>query len=215
MTPRDTGDLLQRLTPARGPLPPQRWGFLPTGQFWRLAARTPILFGLWFVTGFFYDWLRSFGLPWWQNGLGCLVFTAIWAGLVERWSRQYFIRCRMRALSSPEDPFDVAQSELVPAQEPQRGLPIVATSEFWDYAYERLFGRAKIVAYVVLNAMFFVVAFYPSWQVLAGSFLVMVAISLGLGWWQRRLLRSQLDGAHVGPSLVGSSMPGLQAGDDR
>ncbi|MDC0669334.1 hypothetical protein [Nannocystis radixulma] len=215
MTPRETVDLLQRLTPSRGPLPPQRWGFLPTEQFWRLAARTPIFFGLWFIAGFFYDWLCSFGLPWWQNGLGCLVFTAVWAGLVERWSRQYFIRRRMRALSSPECPFEEAPSELVPAQEPQRGLPIVATSEFWDYAYEKLFGRGKTVAYVVFNAMFFMVAFFPSWQVLVGSFLVMVAMSLGLGWWQRRLIRSQFEGAQAGPVLAGSSMPGLQSGDDR
>jgi hypothetical protein len=122
---------------------------------------------------------------------------------------------RMRALSSPENPFDEAPSELIPAQEPQRGLPIVATSEFWDYAFEKLFGRGKNLAYVVLNAMFFMVAFYPSWQVLVGSFLVMVAISLGLGWWQRRLIRSQLEGVQAGPSLAGSSIPSLQSGDDR
>ncbi|MCY1060261.1 hypothetical protein [Nannocystis sp. SCPEA4] len=154
-------------------------------------------------------------MPWWQNGLGCLVFTAVWAGLVERWSRQYFIRRRMRALGSPEDPFEEAPSELVPVQEPQRGLPIVATSEFWDYAFEKLFGGGKTVAYVILNAMFFMVAFFPSWQVLVGSFLVMVAISLGLGCWQRRLIRSQLEGAQAGSVLVGSSIPSLQSGDDR
>lgn len=69
-----------------------------------------------------------------------------------------------------------------------------------------VFGRGKSVAYVVLDAMFFMVAFYPSRQVLVGSFLVMVAISLSLGWWQRPLIRSQ---------LAGSSMPSLQSGDDR
>src|SRR5690606_34146416 len=90
VTPRETMDLRQRWTPSRGPLPPQRWGILPTEEFWSLAALTPISFVFWLAALFFYDWLVSFGLPWWQNGLGCMVFAAVWAGLMERWSRKFF-----------------------------------------------------------------------------------------------------------------------------
>jgi membrane protein implicated in regulation of membrane protease activity len=208
---------MQRLTPARGPLPPQRWGFLPTEQFWRLAALTPPISVVFWLGAFaICNGLLSIGLPWWQNGLGCLVFTALWAGLVERWSRGYLVRRRARALSEPEGQRHEARSDLVPTQEPQRGLPVVATSEFWDYAFERLFGRGKTVAYVVFSALFFMAAFYPSWLVVLGSISVVVAISLGLGWWQRRLLRSQLEGDQTGPELVEESpRPSLPATTDR
>lgn len=214
MTLRETVDLRPRLAPSRGPLPPQRWGFLPTEQFWRHAALTPISFGFWFVAIAVYNWVRSFGWPWWQNGLGFMAFTAVWAGLVERWSRRYFVRRRMQALSSPEGLFDEMRGELVPAPAPQQGLPIVATHEFWDYAFERLFGRGKTVAYIVFNGAFFMVAFYPSWSVLLGAFSVVLAISLSLGWWQRRLIRSQLAGARADMVLSGSLRPRLQPGDD-
>lgn len=208
-------DLRHRLTPSRGPLPPQRWGFLPTEQFWSLAALTPISFAFWIGAIIFYDWLVSFGWVWWQNGLGFLVFTATWAGLVERWSRKYLKRRRRSALRSPDGQLGEAQGALVPVRKPQRGVPVVATAEFWDYAFERLFGRGKIVVYIVFHFMFFMAAFYPSWQVLLGSFSVLLALSFGLGWWQRRLIRSQLEGAQAGPTLAGSSRPSLQPGDDK
>lgn len=209
-------ELRQQLTSSRGPLPPQRWGFLPTEQFWNLAALTPISFVFWIGAAFFYDWLVSFGWPWWQNALGCMVFAAAWAGLVERWSRKYFIHRRLRALRSPEGQLGEARGELVPSSKLQRGLPIFATAEFWDYAFERWFGRAKVVASMLFEFVFFMAAFYPSWQVFFGSFFLLIVMSLGLGWWQRRLIRSQLEaGARAGPALAGVSRPGLQLGDDR
>lgn len=208
-------ELLQRLTPARGPLPPQRWGFLPTEPFWRLAALTPPISVVFWLGAFaFCGGLVSLGLPWWQTGLGCLVFTVGWAGLVERWSREYFVRLRARAPRSPEGQLREAQSELVPAPEPQRGLPLVATSEFWDYAFERLFGRGKTIAYVAFNVVFFMAAFYPSWLVVLGSLSVLVAISFALGWWQRRLLRAQLEADHANRTLMeGSSSRAIGAGE--
>jgi hypothetical protein len=215
VTPRDTGDLLQRLTPSRGPLPPQRWGFLPTEQFWSLAALTPLSFVFWIVAFCFHDWIRSLGWVWWLNGLGCMVFVAVWAGFVERWSRRYLVRRRMRALSSPTGLLGEARSELVSVQEGPRGLPVVASSEFWDYAFERGFGRGKTVAYAVLSGMFFMAAFYPSWQVVVGSCLVMVAISLGLGCWQRRLIRAQLEGVRAGPALAQGAMAVSSAREPR
>lgn len=215
MTSQEPVDLLQRLTPACEPLPPQRWGFLPTEQFWSLAALTPISAAFWFVALFFYDRLCSFGLPWWQNGLGFAVFTAVWAGFLERWSRRYFAHRLRRALSSMEWPFNEAPIELVPTDEPQRRLPVFATPEFWDYAFARLFGRAKLVASMLFEFVFYMAAFYPSWRVFSGSILVLLSISLGLGWWQRRLIRAQLEGPRTGPALVdGSPRPALQPGDD-
>lgn len=68
----------------------------------------------------------------------------------------------------------------------------VPTHAFWDYAFARWFGRAKGIASMLFQFIFFMVAFYPSLAVFVGSFSLLVAISLGLGWWQRRLLRAQL-----------------------
>lgn len=204
MSSRETVEL-QPQTPSRRPLPAQRWGFLPTRPFWNLAALTPVSFVVWFPAVFFYDWLRALGLPWWQNGLGCLVFMAVWAGLVERWSRRYFVRRYRCVLRSSEVPSE-APGSLDPASEPQRKLPIVATAEFWNYAFARLFGWAKGIAQILFEFVFFMSAFYPSWRVVLGFFLLVVAISLGLGCWQRRLLRSHLEGAEAGRALAGGAM---------
>lgn len=196
-------DLRQQLVPSRGPLPPQRWGFLPTEQFWSLASFTPISFVFWLGAAFFYDWLVSLGWSWWQNGLGCVVFTAVWAGLVERWSRKYLARRRLQALTSPDELLSETRDDLVPAPEPQQGLPVFATHEFWDYAFARWFGRAKGVASMLFEFVFFMAAFYPSWKVFFGSLFLLILMSLGLGRWQRRLIRAQLPrGAQVDPTLA-------------
>ena len=216
MTPRGTVDLRQQITPAREPLPPQRWGVLPTEQFWSLASLTPISFIFWLGAVVFFDWLVSLGWMWWQNALGCMVFVAAWAGVVERWSRKYFMRQRLRALRAPEGQLGEARGELVPLREAQRGLPVFATADFWDYRFKRWFGRAKGVASMLFEFAFFMAAFYPSWRVFFGSLLLLIGISLGLGWWQRRLIHSQLEaGAQAGPALSGAPRPSLQFGDDR
>lgn len=202
---RETVELQQRLTSSRPPLPAQRWGFLPTRPFWNLAALTPVSFAFWFPAVVFYDWLRTLGLPWWQNGLGCMVVMAVWAGLVERWSRRYFVR-RYRCVLRSSDVPSEAPGSLAPASDPQRKPPIVATAEFWDYAFARLFGWAKGIAAMLFEFVFFMSAFYPSWRVVLGAFLVVAAMSLALGWWQRRLLRSHLEGAGAGKALAGGAM---------
>lgn len=207
-------DPCRSMIPSREPLPPQRWGFLPTEPFWNLAALTPISFVFWVVAIVIYDGIASFGWAWWVNGLGFMVLAAVWAGLLERWSRRYFARLQRRALTSPDCQLGEVRNELVPAGSPQRRLPIVATREFWDFAFERLFGRGKVVASMLFEFIFFMAAFYPSWQVFLGSFLVLVAISLGLGWWQRRLIRAQLETAQAGPALAEvAARPSLQPGD--
>ena len=199
--------LRQQLAPSRGPLPPQRWGFLPTEQFWNLAQLTPITFAFWIPAFIFHDCLVYFaGLPWWQNGLACMAFAALWAGLVERWSRQYLVRRRMRALT--EGGLEDAEARVPSSVESQK-LPVFATHEFWDYAFARLFGRARGVASTLLDFMFFMTFFYPSALVLVGTFSLLVVISLGLGAWQRRLLRRELEAdAQAGAALVEASGSG-------
>ncbi|MFY0538472.1 hypothetical protein [Nannocystis pusilla] len=59
---------------------------------------------------------------------------------------------------------------------------------------------------MLFEFVFFMSAFYPSWRVVLGAFLVVAAMSLALGWWQRRLLRSHLEGAGAGKALAGGSM---------
>lgn len=204
----------QQIAPSPGPLPPQRWGFLPTEQFWDLASFTPISFIFWFGAAFFCDWVFPLGWPWWQNGLVFMVFTAVWAGLVERWSRKYLVRRQLRALTAPGGDLGDLSGELVPASEPQR-LPVFATSEFWDYAFERWFGRAKVVASMLFEFVFFMAAFYPSWPVFVGSLVLLIAMSLCLGWWQRRVIRGQLAaGAEENPALSGDVWRG-QGGEPR
>lgn len=202
MTPRGTVDAQQQIAPSRGPLPAQRWGLLPTEQFWALASFTPISLIFWIGAAFFYEGLLSLGWAWWQNGLGCLVFTAVWAGLVERWSRKYLVRRHLRALQAPDGPLDEAWGELIPSPAPPRTPRIFATVDFWDYAFERWFGRAKGVASMLFEFVFFMAVFYPSWQVFVGSFALLVGMSLGLRWWQRHLLKQELEaGAQAAPAL--------------
>lgn len=195
---------LRQLAPSRGPLPPQRWGFLPTEQFWHLAWFTPIMLAFWIPAFIFHDCLVLLGWPWWQNGLACMAFAILWTGLVERWSRRYLAGRRMRALTEGE--LDDAQEAPVPSPAQSRKLPVFATHEFWDYAYARLFGRARVVASRLIDFMFFMACFYPSGFVLVGAFSLLVVISLGLGAWQRRLLRRELAaGAQPGPALAEAS----------
>lgn len=200
--------LRQQLAPSRGPLPPQRWGFLPTEQFWNLAQFTPITFAFWIPAFIFHDCLVYFGgLPWWQDGLACMAFAALWAGMVERWSRQYLARRRLRALT--KGGLEDAREALVPSPVEPRKLPVFATHEFWDYAFARLFGRARGVAFTLFEFMFFMAFFYPSAVVLVGAFSLLVGISLGLGAWQRRLLRRELEAdAQPGAALAEASGSG-------
>ncbi|WAS91084.1 hypothetical protein [Nannocystis punicea] len=180
---------------------------MPTEQFWNLAGFTPITLAFWIPGFIFHDWLVFLGWSWWQRGLAVMAFAALWAGLVERWSRHYLARRRKRALTEGE--LEDAQEALVPSPvEPQK-LPVFATHEFWDYAFARLFGRARGVALKLFEFLFFMAFFYPSALVLGGAFSLLVVISLGLGAWQRRLLRRALEvGGQPGPALADACEPG-------
>ena len=79
-------------------------------------------------------------------------------------------------------------------------MPVVATREFWHYAFARLFGRARGVAFKLYEFVFFMAFFYPSVLVWVGTFSLLVVTSLSLGAWQRRLLRRELE-AGVSPGL--------------
>ncbi|WP_434418166.1 hypothetical protein [Nannocystis pusilla] len=180
---------------------------MPTEQFWHLAWFTPIMVAFWIPAFIFHDCLVLLGGSWWQNGLACMAFAILWTGLVERWSRGYLARRRMRALTEGE--LDDAQEAPVPSPAQSQKLPVFATDEFWDYAFSRLFGRASGVATALFQFIFFMACFYPSGFVLVGTFSLLVVISLCLGVWQRRLLRRELAaGTKPGPALAEASGAG-------
>src|SRR5690606_1845184 len=86
----------------------------------------------------------------------------------------------------------------------------------WDHAFERLFGRAARVAHILFDLAVFMTFCYPAWQTFLLTFLVLLAIALCLGWWQRRLILAESGaGAEGGLALVESTGPGLELGDDR
>ena len=167
------------------------------------ALLTPIAIVFWVGAAVFLTCSNLFALVWWQQALGFLAFFAVWGGLVERWSRRYFARRRMLLLSGHTAALDAAPSEanasppsprgllgespraLVPLQEPRSELPIVATAEFWDYAFERLFGRAAQVARVVFDVACVLALFYPTWTPTLVVVLVAIVISIWFGMWQR------------------------------
>src|SRR5690606_7692058 len=130
-------------------------------------------------------WLHSFGWVWWQNAIAFLAFWGVWGGSVERWSRKYLARRRRRLrappLVLPDDApaggsaaaLSPLERALVPSQEPPRRLPIVATAEFWDYAFERLFGRVAGAAHIIFDLAVFMTFCYPAWQTFLLTFLVL------------------------------------------
>ncbi|MDC0717824.1 hypothetical protein [Nannocystis bainbridge] len=221
----------QRITPYR-PLPPQRWGFLATNQFWSRAWLTPISIVFWAGAAVFFSLFDLFALVWWQQALGFLAFYGVWGGLVERYSRKYLARQRVRALAGPRtdppegpadaaaettsralpEPPDASSRALVPSREPRPEPSLVATAETWDDGYERLFGRGAAVAQLVSNVAFGLAIFYPSWPVKLLAFLALLVTSLGLGLWQRR--RAMPAGGEVPPEALetGAGAPNAELG---
>ncbi|WP_434426402.1 hypothetical protein [Nannocystis pusilla] len=181
---------------------------------------TPIAIVFWAGAAVFLTCSNLFALVWWQQALGFLAFFAVWGGLVERWSRSYFARRRMlllaghpaalaaapaKADASPPSPrvlLDDSPRELVPLQKQQSEPPIVATAEFWDYAFGRLFGRAAPVAHVVFDVACVLALFYPTWTPTLVVVLVAIVISLWFGLWQRRLLLQLKADAQADPALA-------------
>lgn len=223
-----------QLAPPLKPLPPQRWGFLATNQFWAHAALTPISVVFWVGAAVFFTCTDFFALGWWQQALGFLAFYAVWGGLIERYTRKYLAGRRIRlpadqhsgrpralddatagAVRRPVEGLPGESCDLVPSQE-ERALPIVPTAEFWDYAFERLFGRAANIANIGSNVALALAIWYPGWKLKLLAFVALVMISIWLGLWQRRLLLSQLEaGGRAGPAFAKPSRPSLHGGDDR
>ena len=103
--------------PLKAPLPPQRFGFLPTRGFWELAFFTPF----WPLCVVGYICLIAAvacllgvsvsDLLWWHHVLLAVALTEVWSGIVElccrralrRWSRPRALRrARDEVLSGGE-----------------------------------------------------------------------------------------------------------------
>lgn len=183
------------------PLPPQRWGFLPTSEFWHFAMLTPISLIFWAGWAVFFTLFDVFALAWWQQALAFMGFYSLWAGLVERYARRHLARRRARALASPRDesatveaptnePAPLATSPaataLAPAQAPASRLALVQRAESWDLALAQRFGRGAAVASFAFNLAFGLAIFHPSWSVKLLAVLALLAAARGVGAWERR-----------------------------
>ncbi|WP_434418840.1 hypothetical protein [Nannocystis pusilla] len=193
------------------PLPPQRWGVLPTNRFWYHASLTPISLVFWAGAAVLFTCFDLFALVWWQQSLGWMVFWWVWGGLVERYTRKYLVRRRMRALAGPRtdlseglgnaaleapagDPMPVVERPglpppaPVPPRTPESKWALVQEVESWDLAYERLFGRGAGVAQFAFNLAFGLAIFHPSWFVKLLGLLALLTAARGVGAWERRSL---------------------------
>lgn len=91
--------------PLKAPLPPQRFGFLPTQEFWELAFYTP----LGALSGMGYLCLVAaigylLGIPigsfaWWHHVLFAFTLSEVWSGIFELGCRRV-----LRRLSRPRLP---------------------------------------------------------------------------------------------------------------
>lgn len=194
------------------PLPPQRWGILPTNQFWALAALTPIAFIYYLGLVLYFPLLDYLGLVWWQVALAIWLYHEIWGGLVERYARRHLAK-RQRlprravdslgsgptpALSAPVYSSPGATSSSVVIKAPPR-VPAFA-AEDWDVYYARVYGRFSGVVQLASELGFLFLLFYPGWvsKVLAAAWLVgsfLIARSVTQRWKAAALGAPRLSGA--------------------
>ena len=84
--------------PLKGPLPPQRLGFLPTREFWELAMYTPLLSlscvgyiclisALAHLVG-----VSVTAFTWWHHVLLACVLSEVWSGIFELGCRRVLRR---------------------------------------------------------------------------------------------------------------------------
>lgn len=100
----------EQLVPLKAPLPPQRFGFLPTQEFWELAIYTPI-FALSGMGYFFLVEAIAYlvGIPisrfaWWHHALLAFTLCEVWSGIFELFCRRALRRwSRLRALRRARD----------------------------------------------------------------------------------------------------------------
>lgn len=158
------------------PLPPQRWGFLPTLQFWALAFLTPLAFVYYLGVVIFVGLVRHLGYAaWWQIALALLVFHEIWGGLLERVSRRYLARRQRRRLSAP---FGANTDRALAGDDlALESLPTFTIDDF-ELFYTRCYGRASGLVRTVSSVAFVLLLFYPSWITLVLALLWLVTSSL-------------------------------------
>jgi hypothetical protein len=93
--------------PLKAPLPPQRFGFLPTQEFWELAIYTPIFalsgMGFFFLVEAIAD-LVGIRFAWWHYALLAFTLSEVWSGIFELFCRRALRRwSRPRALRHARD----------------------------------------------------------------------------------------------------------------
>jgi len=144
-----------------GPLSPQRWGFLPTSQFWVRAWLTPISLVYWAGYILFFTLADYIQLNWWQTALGVCAFHEIWGGLLERRYRRTLAR---RPRPSPTA-MEAVEAATVPALT-ERGLPAQRefSAEDWELFVSRVFGRWSGAAQKICVVALCLLFFYPGWE---------------------------------------------------
>lgn len=197
-------------------LPPQRWGFLPTNDFWHHAALTPISLIFWAGVAVFFSFVDFFAFAWWQQPFVWMTVWWVWAGLVERYTRRYLARRQMQALAAPRadpqepltEPPGPPSRAPVPSRTTGSSWALVQRAESWDLAYESLFGRGAKIARIAFDLAFGLAIFHPSWIVKLLGFLALLAAARGVGSWERRQAMAAGESASGPPPLPGGSPRG-------
>lgn len=179
-----------QLIPYNQPLPPQRWGILPTNQFWAHAFLTTAGLALWGGLSVYVVLANAFGLSWWSAALGFMVFYSGWGGLLERWTRRALVARRRQLLLEELNQTGTLNSILAPAVPPKMP-PLGASPEFRDFAYHRLFGRGSFFVQCAQNIGFTLLVFYPSWTAFGLAMILLFGESIALGRWERRMRRTR------------------------
>ncbi|MBZ5710108.1 hypothetical protein [Nannocystis pusilla] len=185
------------------PLPPQRWGILPTNQFWGLAALTPIALIYYLGLLVYFPLLDHLGLVWWQVALALWLYHEIWGGLVERYARGYLARRqRLQAAAVAAPALNSS-----PGVNRRPRVPAFA-AEDWDVYYARIYGRFSGVVQLTSELEFLLLLFYPGWvsKALAAAWLIgsfLIARAVTHRWKAAALVaRSYLDAADRDGSRV-------------
>ena len=179
-----------QLIPYHQPLPAQRWGILPTNQFWAHAFLTSAGVALWGGLSVYMILAEAMGLSWWGTALCWMVVYSGWGGLLERWTRRALVARRRRLLLEELDRTGTVSSLLAPAELP-RMPPLGASPEFRDFAYQRLFGRGTVFVQGAQSIGFTLLVFYPSWIAFVLAMLLLFGESIALGRWERRFRRAR------------------------
>lgn len=217
------------------PLPPQRWGFLPTNEFWHHAALTPISLIFWGGVAVFFSFFDFSALAWWQQSFAWMVVWWVWAGLVERFTRRYLARRQLRALTSRRTELAEGLGEATveappneralaePAGPPSRTLVrpgaalraklgLVQRVESFDLAFAAAFGRGAGVAQFAFQLAFGLAIFHPSGWIKLLGVLALVGVGRWIGAWERRQALAADVGGGREALAAGVGAPGARRG---